>query len=656
MKEKVKLLIFAIMLLFIVYLIADYFNREGISGVFSFDMDKKHDDENVIPFKWDMESSDELQETSENVKRIIINDGKLNILFEEEAGFLFNQRGRNLNILENSYMNIVFWSSSEGFITLNFIKDERIFVSRRIYYRKGWNRIKQDLLEWPVFYAGSEGNKLVDWEQEGWIAGKIYLKFTSSSKGYSYINCEYFKLVPQNYIMLKSEHFKTWSRSRNIKYDKTNSSLVAENKDYPVSLIVGPLGFPVKTDEVELDIDTAGNIKPNMLIFFRYYYFNHFMNNEPGIGEWIFIASSSERIIIPEISGNMLELRVVLPPGEMDRIGGITGIKIKQKLDASISSVYFTDDLDLAGITAGSRVDKENINFVPLKLHLLNLSEAYDVFLQLNYLRALNYSLIGIIPDDSSGNTSELIRIFRDYISLWVIDDAENAKPELKEFLFKQVPHARILNRKNSSEILRQEFNTITEQKVTLLTPSFLIMNRGLLFYLGIVMISGLFILALKDRIGMHFRFGRKELKYFGYGLILSVVILLPLLFVLGLGSYKFVTINEIMNGLYRYGISSLVQELLRIVAIEFLVLYALQKEKIIEKKYYLALVLTSVFFSLGHLGYPGLDFSQQLSFLLITLFAGMIFGFVYIKTKSLTAPTLLHIIADIFLFVFTTM
>jgi membrane protease YdiL (CAAX protease family) len=94
----------------------------------------------------------------------------------------------------------------------------------------------------------------------------------------------------------------------------------------------------------------------------------------------------------------------------------------------------------------------------------------------------------------------------------------------------------------------------------------------------------------------------------------------------------------------------------LRAVAIEYTVILAVKRIKQENKKYLAALLVTSLFFSLGHLGYPGLDTGKELSFLVITLFAGLIFGCLYIKTRSVTPPFILHLIADIFLFVFTTM
>jgi len=659
-----KLLFAAFLSCVVVYMIAGYFNEQGISGIFGGEPTDSSDIYKLNPYIWDMDSADEISIVSENVTNIIFYKSRFHFFFHETGYISPNQEKVSVNIERNSFLNMAFWANSKGLLNIRFAKkgtedNPESYVSEALIYGRGWNRIKKDLYLLKFFTSSTGESQRIDWDEDGPIAGKIRFDFRQSDEDGNYIIIDHIKIQPREKLTLRGERLNVWSEGRNVYYDQSDSLIKPKNTAQTAVLDVYPLGFGPNVKEVVFRLIADDRLPMNFIFFYRIYQLDEFVDREPSVSGWIHYPTSGDNIRIKTEGRNLIECRIVIPPYKPDDRVGINKVVIEAIETQETNNVYFTQSLKNVLPAFGRRIENEAVSFPPLFIKTIQLSLASSCFQEVNYYRAHGYAISGRIKPGVDGNEASIIvKTYKNFVSLWIATgigkdvESYSATKLIREVL----PDARIVDEKRSARRLRQLFEDLAKRKVMKRQPSMLIFDRGILFFLAVVLIGAVCLFGLKDSLEMNFRLRRYELKYLGIGIIASVVLLMPLVFLLGMGSYRYVSLAELLSGLYRFGISAFIQELFRIIAIEYIVRFILDKKRAIYNRYLIALGLTSFFFSIGHLGYPGLSFHDQLSFLVVTLIAGMIFGYVYIKTKSITAPFILHLIANLFLFVFTTM
>ncbi|MBN2134770.1 MAG: CPBP family intramembrane metalloprotease [Acidobacteria bacterium] len=665
-KRALKVTFTIVFLLLLILLITDYFNRQGISSVFSLSSDNEISQ--VKPFNWNFDSADEVSVTSDTVSWSAIDNSNLVFKYKDSAHIGLNQLGQDLNIYELPYVVISFFSNKSGVLNIRILKESENGLSRNIisepfYFTNGWNRIQFNFL-YTQFFEDVGGGKLIsiDWEKESFNGGRIRLDFQNDEKGENYILLDFVRFLHLAIIEFTSDNVSLWAELENIRING-NFEFESENKDKTGEIKLRPLGFNDSVNSVAVRFLNKENKPLNIGLIYRKYLLDPFGQRKVVLTDWISHPVIDNAAYIGVEGSVLLECRVLLLNSNGNKNLGHSLDKIIFEYSDTelIRKIYSITGLNNAPPLEGERFANEEIESdrriyktIPIQMS----KECYD---KINFYKAKGYAVIGLI-DSSMKITQmkELLSTFRNFVFIWAVKnnlETDGVRLDYTTHMIGDlIPGARVIKYENSAREVRERLDEFLKEGVDKNEPAYLIFDRGLLFYFALVITGFLGLYGIRKTINLSFAFRVAHIKYFGICLIISVALLLPLIYILGLGQYRYVSFAALIAGIYRYLISAFIQELFRVIAIEYIYRYSFKKFKEGQPKYILALVLTSIFFSLGHLGYPGLDFSLQLSFMLVTFFAGLVFGYLYIKTKSITPPFILHLIANIFLFVFTTM
>lgn len=144
-KGKITRLLFAALLSgILVYLIAGYFNEQGISGIFGGEPSADSDTYKLNPYIWDMDSADEISVVSENISNIIFHKSRFHFYFHETGYISPNQEKVSVNIDRNSFLNMAFWANSKGLLNVRFTKkgigdNPESYVSEALIYERFGN-------------------------------------------------------------------------------------------------------------------------------------------------------------------------------------------------------------------------------------------------------------------------------------------------------------------------------------------------------------------------------------------------------------------------------------------------------------------------------------------------------------------------------------
>ena len=177
------------------------------------------------------------------------------------------------------------------------------------------------------------------------------------------------------------------------------------------------------------------------------------------------------------------------------------------------------------------------------------------------------------------------------------------------------------------------------------------VLDRGYAWFFVMALIALAIVIGLGPAVGYGFRFGKKELIATGIGVAASGVLLIPALLLTGLAGLTLPRdFAQLEIAFSRFVVSALLQEFVRALMILLPVAW-LVRRGIKEKQAWLwVVIISSLLFGLGHLGYPGLSAVEVTGFVIVTTLAGAIFGAVFYATRSLTAVMVLHLLSNVFL------
>jgi len=290
------------------------------------------------------------------------------------------------------------------------------------------------------------------------------------------------------------------------------------------------------------------------------------------------------------------------------------------------------------------------------------LMETENIYEIVHRLAAQDINIVGCFDLDKqeSRNILPLVNLFRSQIRCWELFNLKKASPTKLIWLIKSIkeidPHCLILPTRTD----RRYFESLALaglQKAIKESPTpELFLDRGFSWFLVISLCFLIIIVGLGKELGYNFRFGGKELKFFALGLLLSAGLNLPLIRIMEEEILRLPAWVEFTAAIGRYAPSAVIQEFVRALLIIIFFKAFMAKSQRENLSWSIALLLSSILFALGHLGYPGLGALKFKLFMAITFIAGMIFGMVFIKTRSLVASSLLHLCSSLLLFTFTMM
>ena len=659
-KGHLKILSAFLSVLIVVVLIVNYFSRQDVSTDSA--REERRNRKDLAPFRWNMDNPDEIDSYSESVEDYYFKEGKLFLYYKKSMFISPQQKGRLIDIerFPNFTMTLFskrtvilivrFWAHSESGKPLGL-------VSENLLIHKGWNRISVNFRDLMFFEKIQDMKNRFDLLQSRIMVKQIRFDFVNNDNDDNYMFFDFIRLNQQGRLNLTPTDFYIWGDGRN--FIENGNRLKQRDSKIPMEISMGPFGFDSSVRKLSVIVDTNGKNDQLSLYYRLYDMAEDPLVPDPDARSWKMIPMDDGKAEINTEGASMAELRLFIPVASAGKSIAIENVKLFMERDFNSEQYYPLQGLITAPYAAGSRMETEIIKFPREGYWITDLEYDPVCFQNVNLALAKGYSIVGRMDGSFDKNKAEkTIRLYKDMIGIWLIKqkDGHERHEFLKELIERFEPDAHILEPGSDGDSLYKENKKDLQQKLGRLPHSFVKMDRGPVFFTGAVLITLLLLIFIRNKLEIGFAFKPEHLKWFGLCLIGSVAILVPLVFLLGLGKYRYIEIKEILSAVYRYGISAFLQELMRAVAIEYTVELALKKIKSIDKKYLTALLITSVFFSLGHLGYPGLDAGRELSFLLVTFFAGLIFGFLYIRTRSVLPVTVLHFVANLFLFVFTTM
>ncbi len=287
--------------------------------------------------------------------------------------------------------------------------------------------------------------------------------------------------------------------------------------------------------------------------------------------------------------------------------------------------------------------------------------EGDRVYHTVNRLVAEDINMVGSWNLSSSRRSTILsaIRLYHQQVKCWEFCQGEQKTPSALVQLFRDVKHIDPFSLIIPSRIGRDYFAQVGLDAVVDFVrerpPSELNLDRGPGWYIVMALVFFLLIIGLRRDIGYNFHFGFQELSLVGITLVVLLGLSFPLMHLWGLGTLKFPTWVELSAALSRYPASAIIQEFGR--ALLIVITYRLLGKVVSPARWRWAITLiaTSLLFALGHLGYPGLSPSEISGFISLTFIAGLLFGWIYIKSQSLAATFVVHLLANITLFTCTT-
>jgi len=655
--KPLTLLLIVISSFILVYIIVDYFNKQSSASI---DVVGEHNQKsNLDPFQWDMDNSTEIDSYSSSVKDFYFKDGRAFILYENIMHIVPKQNGRVIDIESYPFVNLVFYSKESALLIVRLFADmekkETALVSENILVHEGWNRFFLNLRDIAFYRNTQDPKNLLEMERERVLVKQIRFDFVNDAQGSNFIVMDFIRLYQQDRLDLFAWDYDVWGDGRNIQNSK--ACLIQKEKDLPAEIAVVPIGFDSDVRKLYIIVYPKPDNLPITLFYRLYDMLEAPEVTEPDARYWLSVGMNDGSAEINTEGSNLAEIRIGFPPHPNGEGEIIEKIQIFYERDEKFERFYPLGGLITAPYAGGSRTESENINFPNRGFRIIDITPVPDCFEEINLALSKGYKVVGKMDGNANiESIAKAVRIFKDLVWVWTIRGDSARFNEVKKIIEQIQPDAQVMYPGNEPGFINKTNREEIVRHIRKLPNSYVKLDRGPVFFTGIVLIAFSVLMAFRKQTGIGFGFKVVHFKWFGVCLIASVVLLLPMVFIFGLGTYRYITLADITNALYRYGISAFLQELLRSVAIEYTVLLALKKIKMVNKKYLAALLITSLFFSLGHLGYPGLDIGKELSFLVITFFAGLIFGYLYIKTRSVTPPFILHLIANIFLFVFTTM
>lgn len=290
------------------------------------------------------------------------------------------------------------------------------------------------------------------------------------------------------------------------------------------------------------------------------------------------------------------------------------------------------------------------------------LMEAENIYEIVHRLVAQDINILGCfdLEKHDSSDILLLVKLFKSQIRCWELFNLKKMPPAKLIGLIKNIkeidPHCLILPTRTD----RQYFESLAlaglQEAIKEIPTPELYLDRGFSWFLIISICFLIIIVGLAKELDYNFKFGRKEIKFFVLGFLLSAGLNLPLVRLMGEEILRLPAWEELSAAIGRYAPGAVIQEFVRALLIIIFFKAFMAKSQRENLSWSLALLLSSILFAMGHLGYPGLFALKFKLFVAITFIAGMIFGMVFIKTRSLVATSLLHLCSSLLLFTFTMM
>jgi membrane protease YdiL (CAAX protease family) len=593
-------------------------------------------------FHWEMEHEGEILSEAHDLENPQLSDGILSFTLGKDPYFYLNLKNEKIDPQHYFFLTFRVYSSAEGKAYIYYWCDNKFLKgahSAPISIKEGWHEYQINLATIRFLPSPSKPG-LTRW---GDICNKIYVLRFDPPEG------------------LQGLEFKIdW-----IRLKRGSSIVIPFNEFFPLKdsdkKISSFLSRPIGIGSIEQFLDISWKGERNG-IYMQTRTGSSFEIDKSTWESWSLPYRRQEGCQITSLPNKYLQCRITInkkiwpeaapiklvnihyldpnPPGENSLIFG------------SNQLITIKDKTELGELT----------NILPAENWIRVLMEADDVYEIINRLVAQDVNIIGCfdVEKQESEQIINTVAHFKNQIRCWELFNLKQLPPGKSIGLIKNIKdidaHCLIFpTRTNRSYFetiaLTGLYDTIKE------TPKpELSLDRGFGWFLVIAIIFLLILIGLGRELNYNFKFGLKEIKFFAFGLLLVVGLNLPLIRLMGEKIFRLPDWPEISAAISRYAPSAVIQEFIRALLILIIFKAAMTIRKKENLSWAVALLASSALFSLGHLGYPGLTAFRLSIFLAITFIAGMIFGMVFIRTRSLVATSVLHLCSNLLLFTFTMM
>lgn len=610
-------------------------------------------------FSWEMNHQGDILPDTNDLQNLTFEKGIFAFSAGQDPYFYLNLKGERLDPKRFFLLSLRIYSEQPGEIQIFFwcntpTSDKDGAFSTPLKVELGWKEYSIDLWKTDFYHLFDPGRKKTPWggdlgfiktlrfdPPEGKPGNKVKIDWIRLSKG-----------VTLTHMM---PYYQTLGVLNGLEYHPSSRSLRIIPGAEQGEFISHPIG--VGTIGAFWDISWLGGRGG----YLQTRTGSTYDTADPSWLQWTPLSGSWRGSSIVSPPDKYLQYRVVLRRTAQKANPGLQWVRIRY-LDPSPpgenSLLWGTNPLPTVSTpdeVEGKVAGLSNSPWVRVPM------EGDGIYETVNRLVAEDINIIGSWDLMISSRTTILsvIHLYSEQIKCWEFYQGDKKTPPALVQLFRDVrridPFSLILPSRVDRDYFAQVGLTTLVDFVRERPPSELNLNRGLGWYAVMALVFLLLIIGLRRDIGYNFRLGFRELSLVGTTLGVILGLSLPLMYLWGLGTLKFPTLEELTAALNRYPASAVIQEFGR--ALLIVITYRLLEKVVSQKKWrwLITLIGTSLIFSLGHLGYPGLSPSEVSAFIGLTFIAGLLLGWIYIKCQSLSATFVVHLLANIILFTCTT-
>ena len=602
-------------------------------------------------FSWEMEHEGEILAETNDLSNLKFSQGIISTIAGRDPYFYLNLKGEKIDPFQFFYLTFRLYSSAEGDLNIYFWCDENFSQgghSAPITMKAGWDEYQVNLASLR-FFPVSEKTGFTRWGAPSGQIAVLRFDIPGSPEGIE-IKIDWIRLKRGSTIFIPIEEFSP-----------LNSSLSQrEFKDLGKNFFV-LLSRPIGVGRIERFVDLSWDGEGRG-VNLQTRTGSSFNTESTEWSKWSpkyhgrfgsAIDSSANRFIQCRININR---RIW---GDKIPIESVTIRYLDSSPLGENSLIFGSNQL----ITIRSKDDiAEELEKYPQGGWMRVLMEDQDIYEIVNRLAGQDINMVGCfdLGKQEMRDILPLVKLFRTQIRCWELFNPQRLPPARLIWLIKSIkemePHCLILPSRTDRRYFESlALEGLKETIKQIPTPE-LFLDRGFGWFFVIFLCFLVIIVGLGKELDYNFRFGAKELKFFALGLLLSGGFNLPLIKLMGEKVLRLPDWAELSTAISRYAPGAVVQEFVRALLIIIFFKAFMSKSQREKLSWSLALILSSLLFALAHLGYPGLEAIKLKLFLAITFIAGLIFGMVFIKTRSLLATSLLHLCSSLLLFTFTMM
>jgi len=610
-------------------------------------------------FSWEMDNQGDILPHTNDLRNMTFEKGVLAFTTGQDPYFYLNLKGEMLDPSRFYLLSLRIYSEQSGEMQIFFwcgapTSGRDGAFSAPLEVEPGWKEYRIDLWKTNFYPLLAPGRRRTPWG--GTLGFITTLRFDPpEAKPGNKVKMDWIRFSKGVTLTHTMTHYQTIGTLRGLEYHAPSRSLQIVPGVEQGKFVSHPIG--VGTIEAFWDI----RWQRGRGIYLQTRTGPTYDTDDASWSQWSPLSSSWLGSPVSSAPDKYIQYRVVLRRTEQQANPRLRWVRIRY-LDPSPpgdnSLLWGTNPLPTVsrpGEVEGRVAGLTNSPWVRVPM------EGKRVYETVNRLVARDVNVVGSwdLMVSSRNTILSTIRLYRDQIKCWEFCQGDKKTPPALVQLFRDVrridPFSLILPSRVDRDYFAQVGLTTLVDFVREQPPSELNLDRGIGWYAVMGLVFLFLIIGLRRDIGYNFGFGFRELSLVGttLGVILGASI--PLMYLWGLGTLKFPTWGELTAAMNRYPASAIIQEFGR--ALLIVITYRLLGKIVSQTRWrwVITLVVTSLIFALGHLGYPGLSPSEVGGFICLTFIAGLLFGWIYIKCQSLTATFVVHLIANVILFTCTT-